>query len=49
MAERPNYGVADIYTEYVKRRQSGGAMEDVVRELQPYADQLGKNERRQLG
>jgi hypothetical protein len=49
MADRPTYGVADIYTEYVKRRQNGGAMEDVVRELQPYADQLDKNERRQLG
>ena len=49
MADRPSFGVADIYTEYIKRRQTGGAMEDVVRELQPYADQLDKNERRQLG
>ncbi len=39
----------DIYSEYVKRRQSGGAMDDVVRDLQPFADQLGKSERRQLG
>jgi hypothetical protein len=49
MPNSPSLGMMDIYSEYVKKRQSGNAMDDVIRELQPYADQLGKSERRQLG
>ncbi len=49
MTNRPSYGVADIYSEYISRRQSGDAMDDVIRELQSFADQLSKGERKQLG
>jgi hypothetical protein len=49
MPNSPSLGMMDIYSEYVKRRQSGAAMDDVIRELQPQADQLGRSERRQLG
>jgi hypothetical protein len=49
MPNSPPLGMMDIYSEYVKKRQGGSAMDDVIRELQPLADQLGKSERRQLG
>jgi FHA domain-containing protein len=48
MSNQPPYGVAEIYSEYISRRQSGDPVEDVVRELQQFADQLSKGERKQL-
>src|SRR4051812_31922067 len=48
MSNQSPYGVAEIYSEYISRRQSGDPLEDVVRELQRYADQLSKGERKQL-
>jgi hypothetical protein len=48
MSNQPPYSVADIYSEYISRRQSGDQLEDVVRELQRFAEQLSKGERKQL-
>jgi len=48
MSDQPVDNVMVIYAEYVKRRQRGSAMEDVIRELQPMADQLTRRERQQL-
>ncbi len=39
----------DIFSEYVRLRQSGWSMEDAVRDLQPLADQLSRGDRQQLG
>ncbi len=40
--------IADIYTEYVRMRQSGWPAEDVVRQLKSQADELSVSERLQL-
>ncbi len=48
MSNQPPYGVAEIYSEYISRRQSGDPLEDVVRELQQFADELTRGERKQL-
>jgi FHA domain len=49
MTNQPPYGVAEIYSEYISRRQGGDPVDDVIRELQPLADRLSKGERKQLG
>ncbi len=48
MSDQSVDNVMVIYAEYVKRRQRGSPMEDVIRELQPMADQLTRRERQQL-
>jgi hypothetical protein len=40
--------IVDIYTEYVQLRQNGWSNVDSVRQLQPLANELTKDERRQL-
>lgn len=42
------HSVAEVYSEYIKLRQSGRTVEQAVRVLQPLVDQLPKNDVSQL-
>jgi hypothetical protein len=43
------FGIEDLYTEYIKRRQDGDSKQETLQTLQGFADQLSKEERWQLG
>jgi hypothetical protein len=50
MTERQiQYGVMDIFSQYISLRQSGRTMEDSIYELQVHADVLSRGDRSQLG
>lgn len=50
MTERQHqYGVMDIFSQYISLRQSGRTMEDSIYELQVHADVLSRGDRSQLG
>jgi FHA domain/zinc-ribbon domain len=48
MSDRNLANLTDIYTEYVRLRQTGSVMAAAIKTLQPLVDQLDKNQRDQL-
>jgi hypothetical protein len=49
MSDQLLFGIEDLYTEYIKRRQDGDSKQETLQTLQSFADQLSKEERWQLG
>jgi hypothetical protein len=49
MSDQLLFGIEDLYTEYIKRRQDGDSKQETLQTLQSFADELSKEERWQLG